>query len=240
MKIEDFRTFAESNNVIPVYRTLLADGETPLNVYKKLAKNMAGTFLLESAEHGGVWSRYSFIGAHSQTTLTEKDGVALWLVKPPAGVPEGMSPLEALRKTVAHLKSPKIAGLPTLTGGLVGYMGYDSVRRLEKISTIAEKDIELPEIAFMLTNDIAVMDHSQGTITLIANAINWDGSDERIDESYADAVSRLDRMQSELQAPLSGDVSEIPEEKTPVFSRNINTNQFIAKVEIAKEEIRAG
>ena len=240
MKIEDFRDFASSHNVIPVYRTLLADGETPLNVYKKLAKNMPGTFLLESAEHGGVWSRYSFIGAHSQTTLTEKDGVAVWIGKPPAGVPEGMSPLEALRKTVAHLKSPKIAGLPTLTGGLVGYMGYDSVRRLEKISTIAKKDIELPEIAFMLTSDLAVMDHSQGTITLIANAINWDGSDERIDESYADAVSRLDRMQRELLAPLLGDVSEIPEKNVPTFSRNINTDQFIEKVEIAKEEIRAG
>ena len=80
-----------------------------------------------------------------------------------------MNPLEALRKTVAHLKSPKIAGLPTLTGGLVGYMGYDSVRRLEKLPILATKDIELPEIAFMLTSDLAVMDHSEGTITLIAN-----------------------------------------------------------------------
>ena len=174
MKIEEFRQYAKSNNVIPVYRKLLGDGETPLNIYKKLAKNLPGTFLLESAEHGGVWSRYSFIGAHSQTTLTEKDGLAVWLGKPPAGVPQGMNPLEALRKTVAHLKSPKIDGLPTLTGGLVGYMGYDSVRRLEKISNLAKKDIDLPEIAFMLTSDLAVMDHSEGTITLIANAINWD------------------------------------------------------------------
>lgn len=67
MKLEEFREFAKNHNVIPVYRKLLADGETPLNVYKKLAKNLPGTFLLESAEHGGVWSRYSFIGAYSQT-----------------------------------------------------------------------------------------------------------------------------------------------------------------------------
>jgi anthranilate synthase component 1 len=240
VKLEEFREFAKSNNVIPVYRRLLADGETPLNVYKKLAKNLPGTFLLESAEHGGVWSRYSFIGAHSQTTLTEKDGVAIWLGKPPAGVPQGMNPLEALRKTVAHLKSPTIAGLPTLTGGLVGYMGYDSVRRLEKLPNLAVKDIELPEIAFMLTSDLAVMDHSEGTITLIANAINWDGSDERIDESYADAVSRLDRMQAELLTPLAGDVSEIPSKRAPQFDRNMDESEFIAKVEIAKEEIRAG
>ena len=240
MKLEEFREYAKKNNVIPVYRKLLGDGETPLNIYKKLAKNLPGTFLLESAEHGGVWSRYSFIGAHSQTTLTEKDGVAVWLGKPPAGVPQGMNPLEALRKTVGHLKSPKIEGLPTLTGGLVGYMGYDSVRRLGKISNLATKDIDLPEIAFMLTSDLAVMDHSEGTITLIANAINWDGSDERIDESYADAVARLDRMQAELLAPLAGDVSNIPAKTAPQFDRNMSADEFMAKVEIAKEEIRAG
>lgn len=240
MKLEEFRHHAMNHNVIPVYRKLLGDGETPLNVYKKLAKNQPGTFLLESAEHGGAWSRYSFIGVHSQTTLIEKEGEAVWIGKPPAGVPIGMNPLEALRKSVAHLKSPKIEGLPTLTGGLVGYMGYDSVRRLEKIPDLAHKDIELPEIAFMLTSDLAVMDHSEGTITLIANAINWDGSDERIDESYSDAVSRLDRMQRELQTPLAGDVSEIPAKVAPNFERNMSAVEFMAKVETAKEEIRAG
>ena len=240
MKIEDFREFAKSNNVIPVYRTLLADGETPLNVYKKLAKNRPGTFLLESAEHGGAWSRYSFIGAHSQTTLTEKDGVAVWIGKPPAGVPVGMDPLTALRQTVAHLKSPKIAGLPTLTGGLVGYMGYDAVRRLEKLPQTATKDINLPEISFMLTSDLAVMDHSDGTITLIANAINWDGSNERIDESYLDAVGRLDRMQDELLTSIPGDVSALPSKITPTFERNMSEEQYKAKVEVAKEEIRSG
>ncbi len=240
MKLDEFREFAKSNNVIPVYRKLLADGETPLNVYKKLAKNLPGTFLLESAEHGGVWSRYSFIGAHSQTTLTEKAGAAVWIGKPPAGVPVNMSPLEALRKAVAHLKSPKIVGLPTLTGGLVGYMGYDCVRSLERLPELSIKDIAIPEIAFMLTSDLAVMDHAEGTITLIANAINWDGSDDRIDESYEDALSRLDRMQSELQQPLAGDVSPIPTKSKPAFTRNMSAEEFMAKVEVAKEEIRAG
>ena len=240
MNLNEFREHAKTHNVIPVYRKLLADGETPLNIYKKLAKNLPGTFLLESAEHGGVWSRYSFIGVHSQTTLTEKNGTAIWLGTPPAGGPQGMDPLEALRTSVAHLKSPKIAGLPTLTGGLVGYMGYDCVRRLERLPEFSEKDIHLPEIAFMLTSDLAVMDHVAGTIILIANAINWDGSDERVDESYADSVARLDRMQADLLQPLAGDVSAIPEKSQPQFSRNMTEAEFKAKVEIAKEEIRAG
>ena len=240
MKIEEFRKHAQSHNVIPVYRKLLADGETPLNIYKKLAQNKPGTFLLESAEHGGVWSRYSFIGVKSQTTLTEKDGQALWIGKPPVGVPTGVDPLTALRQSVAHLKSPKIEGLPTLTGGLVGYMGYDAVRRLEKLPTSSARDIELPEIAFMLTSDLVVMDHSDGTIILIANAINWDGSSQRVDDSYLDAVSRLDRMQKELLGPIAGDVSALPSFDKPIFDRNMSEQDFKSKVEIAKEEIRAG
>lgn len=240
MKIEEFREYARNNNVIPVYRRVLADGETPLGIYKKLAKNNSGTFLLESAEHGGAWSRYSFIGVRSKTTLTEEDGVAKWLGTPPAGVPRDMDPLQALRESVAHLKTPIIAGLPPLTGGLVGYMGYDAVRRLETLPSLSNDDLNLPEIAFMLTSDLAVMDHSDGTVTLIANAINWDGSDDRVDEAYAESVERLDRMYLDLQSALPGDVSEIPEFKAPDFDRNISADEFRAKVEIAKEEIRAG
>jgi len=240
MNLDEFRSFARDHNVIPVFRKVLADGETPLGIYKKLAKNNPGTFLLESAAHGGVWSRYSFIGVRSQTTLTERDGKAAWLGTPPVGVPVDMDPLQALRLSVAHLKTPVIDGLPPLTGGLVGYMGYDAVRRLEKLPTLAIDDLNLPEIAFMLTSDLAVMDHSDGTLTLIANAINWDGSDERVDEAFLEAQIRLDRMQQDLLSPLAGDVSEIPISALPDFDRNISADEFRAKVEIAKEEIRAG
>jgi anthranilate synthase component 1 len=224
MKLEEFREYAKSFNVIPVYRKLLADSETPLGVYRKLAKNAPSTFLLESAEHGGAWSRYSFIGANSQATLSEKDGKATWVGTTPAGAPVGIDPLDALRLSASHLRSPKIEGLPPLTGGLVGYMGYDSVRRLEKLPTLSEKDIALPE----------------GTITLIANAINWDGSGERIDQAFADAQSRLDRMQSDLQGSLSGYVDELPIKENPEFSRNITGDEYISKILQAKEEILAG
>jgi anthranilate synthase component 1 len=142
--------------------------------------------------------------------------------------------------SVAHLKSPKIEGLPTLTGGLVGYMGYDAVRRLEKLPELSAKDLSLPEITFILTSDLAVLDHSDGTIILIANAINWDGSSERIDEAFSDAQSRLDRMQNELMQPITGNVSEIPVPRKPVFEINMQEAEFLSKVENAKEEIRAG
>lgn len=240
MNLEEFREYAKTNNVVPVYRKLLADGETPLGVYRKLAKNKPSTFLLESAEHGGAWSRYSFIGAHSSATLSEKDGKAIWVGTTPAGAPAGIDPLVALKLSAAHLKSPKIAGLPPLTGGLVGFMGYDSVRRLEKLPELSTKDIPIPELAFMLTSDLAVLDHAEGTITLIANAINWDGTDGRVDEAYQDAVARLDRMQADLATPIPGFVDELHDVKTPVFERNISEPEFLSKVATIKEEILSG
>lgn len=240
MKIEEFRTFAKEFNVIPVWRKLLADSETPLGVYRKLAKNAPGTFLLESAEHGGVWSRYSFIGVRSEATLTEKNGLAVWEGTPPAGAPSGMPPLDALRITAAHLRSPKIPGLPPLTGGLVGYMGYDCVRSLEKLPNLAVKDVPVPDLTFLLTSDLAVVDHSEGTITLIANAINWDGSDEHVDEAWAQAQSRLDRMQDDLLSPIPGFLAEIGKHSPPQYKRHTPADTYRANVDRVKAEIVAG
>ena len=240
MELSTFREFAKNYNVIPVTRKLLADGETPIGVYRKLAKLNPNTFLLESAEHGGVWSRYSFIGVASEATLTERDGAVFWRGTMPAGAPTGVDPLTALRATAAHLRSPKLAGAPTLTGGLVGYLGYDSVRRLEKLPAISKDDLQVPELEFMLTSDLAVMDHAEGTITLIANVINWDGSDERVDEVYELAIKRLDRMQKDLQAPLPGNLAYLDQKSAPNFTRNIQDAAFLEKVAIIKEEIKKG
>lgn len=240
MQLSEFREYAKNYNVIPVTRKLLADGETPIGVYRKLAKMKPNTFLLESAEHGGVWSRYSFIGVQSEATLTEKDGKVFWQGTMPAGAPTNVDPLTALRMSAAHLRSPQIVGMPTLTGGLVGYMGYDSVRRLEKLPSIAKDDLDIPELQFMLTSDLAVMDHAEGTITLIANVINWDGSDDRVDEVYEFAVKRLDRMQNDLQAALPGHLAFVDEKSAPQYNRNITDAEFLNKVAKVKEEIKAG
>ena len=240
MQLTSFREYAKRYNVIPVTRKLLADGETPIGVYRKLAKLKPNTFLLESAEHGGVWSRYSFIGVQSEATLTEKDGKVFWRGTMPAGAPTDVDPLTALRMAAAHLRSPQMEGMPTLTGGLVGYMGYDSVRRLEKIPTITKDDLKIPELQFMLTSDLAVMDHAEGTITLIANVINWDGSDERVDEVYELAQKRLDRMQSDLQTALPGNLAFVDDKSAPEYKRNISDSEFINKVAAIKEEIKAG
>lgn len=240
MNLTEFREYAKNYNVIPITRKLLADGETPIGVYRKLSKLKANTFLLESAEHGGVWSRYSFIGVASEATLTEKNGKVFWRGTMPAGAPTDVDPLTALRMAAAHLRSPQLPNMPTLTGGLVGYLGYDSVRRLEKLPSIAKNDLNVPELEFMLTSDLAVMDHAEGTITLMANVINWDGSDERVDEVYELAIKRLDRMQSDLQTALPGNLAFVDEKSAPEYQRNISESEFVKKVTQVKEEIKAG
>ncbi len=238
--IEQFREYAKNFNVIPVALTLLADNETPITLYTKLAGNRESTFLLESAEHGGAWSRYSFIGVSSSATLTEKDGLAHWLGTMPAGAPTGINPLEALQIASQHLKTPKFADLPPLTGGLVGYMGYDAVRRLENLPNIAPDELNLPEITFMLTSDLAVYDHLKGSVTLIANAINWDGSSSGVDEAYFSAVERLNAMKLALSAPMPSSVAQLPVSDKPHYSGNFTSEKFQQQVLEIKEEIKAG
>ena len=139
-----------------------------------------------------MWSRYSFVGVRSHATLTERDGQAHWLGEPPVGVPVDGDPLEALRETVHTLHTPRLPDLPPLTGGMVGYLGYDTVRRLERLPELTKDDLQLPELAMLFATDLAVLDHEDGVVLLIANAVNYDATDERVDEAWADAVARLD------------------------------------------------
>ena len=207
--LDVFGELARTRRVIPVVRRLLADGETPLGVYRKLAKGEPGTFLLESAEHGGVWSRFSIVGAHSAATLTERDGQAHWIGMPPAGVPIDGDPTLALRDTVAALATARIGGLPPLTGGMVGAISYDAVRRWEKVPDTGRDELHLPELAMVLATDLAVLDHSDGSVLLIANAVNYDDTDARVEWAWRDAVARLDRMTAELGASAPSTVAVV-------------------------------
>ena len=237
--LQVFTELARSRRVIPVVRRLLADGETPIGVYRKLAQDAPGTFLLESAEHGGVWSRYSIVGARSRATLTEQDGEACWIGEPPVGVPISGDPTVALRDTISALATSRIAGLPPLTGGMVGAITYDAVRRWEKVPDTGVDELGLPEIGMVLATDLAILDHADGSLLLVANVINYDDSDERIEWAWADGLDRLDRMTRELAAPADSTVAVIESVDLDLHSSH-TPEQFYDLVERCKEEIRAG
>jgi anthranilate synthase component 1 len=236
---EEFQRLGTEYRVVPVVRRLLADGETPVGVYRKLAGNRAGTFLLESAEHGRVWSRYSFIGVRCAATLTERDGTTVWVGDAPDfATDHSDDPLAALRDTVERLRTPRLPDLPPLTGGLVGYVSYDAVRRLERLPSTVPDDLGMPELAMMLVTDLAVLDHSDGSIVLIANVFR----DGRVDDAlaYDDAVARLDAMTTELAKPAEPSVVSVVSNDAPSYTRRTEATEFMRSVEKAKEEIRAG
>ncbi|GAA2892092.1 anthranilate synthase component I [Streptomyces mexicanus] len=244
MDLETFRKLAGDRRVIPVTRKLLADGDTPVALYRKLAAERPGTFLLESAENGRSWSRYSFVGVRSAATLTEREGRAHWLGTPPVGVPVEGDPLAALRATVEALHTPRDLaddlGLPPFTGGMVGYLGYDIVRRLEEIGPGEHDELKLPELTMLLTSDLAVLDHWDGTVLLIANAINHNDLDTGVDEAYADAVARLDAMEADLSRPVAQPPAVLPPSELPEYTARWGGEDFRAAVEDVKERIRAG
>ncbi|NUR71404.1 MAG: anthranilate synthase component I [Hamadaea sp.] len=240
--LEDFEKRAQGRRVLPVARRLLADGETPVGVYQKLGGG-PGTFLLESAEPaaGAAWSRYSFIGVRSLATLTERDGQAVWLGNPPADLPSAGDPLEVLRATLDALGHDHLDdGLPPLTGGLVGFLGYDFVRRLERLPSLAEDDLHLPELGLMLATDLVVLDHYAGAAILIANAVlPADGTTEDARAAYHMAVGRLDAMTTALSRPTPPLVSTVSGGVPALRSRTAD-GEFPKAVEAAKAAIRAG
>lgn len=244
MDLETFRKLAIDRRVIPVSRRLLADGDTPVGLYRKLAAERPGTFLLESAENGRSWSRYSFVGVRSAATLTSRDGEAHWLGTPPVGVPTSGDPLTALRATVEALHTPRdptgTETLPPFTGGMVGYLGYDIVRRLERIGPGERDDLRLPELTMLLTSDLAVLDHWDGSVLLIANAINHNDLASGVDEAYADAVARLDAMAADLSRPVAQPPAVLPPSELPEYTALWGGEQYQEAVEDIKERIRAG
>jgi len=236
---DEFRALAAEHRVVPVTRKVLADSETPLSAYRKLAAGRPGTFLLESAENGRSWSRWSFIGAGAPSALTVRDGQATWLGATPDGAPTGGDPLEALRATMDLLSTGPLAGMPPLSGGMVGFFAYDFVRRLERLPELALDDLHLPDMLLLLATDIAAVDHHEGTITLIANAVNFNGSDDHVDSAYDDALARLDVMTAALGQPLSSTVATFTRpEPHPRAQRT--EQEYGAVVERLVKEIEAG
>jgi anthranilate synthase component 1 len=237
--LASFRELARDRRVIPVVRRFLADGETPIGVYRKLSGNRPGTFLLESAEQG-IWSRYSIVGAASRATLTSRDGEVCWLGAPPVGVPCSGDPLAALRDTVAALRTPDLPGMPPLTGGMVGFVSWDAVRRWERIPETTIDELTVPELSMSLATDLAVFDHSDATLLLVANAVNYDNTDAGVDEAWADAVARLDRMTEQLAQPAPSTVAVHALPAHPPARNRSERAEYLSAVAEGKAAIRDG
>ena len=243
---ETFHELADQGyRVIPIVRRLLADSLTPVGFYERLAHGRTGTFILESAEFGGTWSRFSFIGVNSMAQLrADAHGQANWLGTVPAGVPTHGDVIDVAHATLKALKAPRVEGLPNLTSGLVGTVGWDAIRHWEPtLRAEAPNETGQPELVLALATDIAVVDHVSGSVWLIANAVNVDDKPTRADNAYDQAVERLNRMQSDASTPTPGEarVSALdPNIQQPELRFRTAKAEYESWVEAARKHIIDG
>ncbi|ALE91922.1 anthranilate synthase [Arthrobacter alpinus] len=241
--LEEFRELARTRRVVPVHLKVLVDAQTPIGLYRTLAAGAPGTFLMESAAVGGAWSRYSFIGVRSRATLTTNDGVAHWQGEPPVGVPLEGNPVDAMAATLKLLATERLPGLPPFTSGLVGFVGWEAVRHWEKLPNPPEDDLHLPELAMNLVSDMAVHDNTEGTVLLIANAINVNGTDENVDGAWDDAVARVRAMVEQLRTPVAQPMS-VMDNPAASFADSVqerwDRNEYLNALDRSKEAIVDG
>jgi anthranilate synthase component 1 len=240
---DDFGALLEGRRVVPVFRELFADGETPVGIYRKLAAGKPGTFLLESAEQGGIWSRYSVIGVSSFGVLTQSADAATWLdygisAERALGPQHPDSPLESVAHLHARWATPKVEGHPPLTGGLVGFIGWEAVRQIERLPDAPPADYDIPGQAFSFVSELVVLDHRTGIVLLVATALN-DAVDDA-DALWADAQARLDYMQERLAGPAEAWLAEVDLSREPTPVARTTETEFAAAVERSKRYIHDG
>lgn len=238
-----FAGLLAEHRVIPVMRELFADGETPVGIFRKLAAGQPGSFLLESAEQGGIWSRFSFVGVSSFGVLTQQGDRSHWLdygvsEERALGDAAGLGPLAALGHLYERWQSPRLPDHPPLTGGLVGFIGWEAIRQIERLPNQPPADYEVPGQAFSFVADLVVIDHKFGTVQLIANVLN-DGHDTDA-ELWSGAQARLDGLQARLAQPAEAWLAEVDLTTLPDPTNRTAREDFLAAVGTAKEHIRDG
>jgi anthranilate synthase component 1 len=241
---DDFAArLAAGHRVVPVIRELFADGETPVGVYRKLAQGKPGTFLLESAEQGGIWSRFSFVGVSSFGVLTQDGDTATWLdyglpVERALGEVHPAGPLDAVAHLYERWSTPQVPGHPPLTGGLVGFIGWEAIRQIERLPNVPPADFSVPGQALSFVSELVVLDHRFGTVLLIAAALN-DGTEER-DVLWGDAQRRLDAMQHAIAQPNEVFLAEVDLTIAPTPIPRIQPSEYHEAIERSKKYIVDG
>ncbi len=242
----EFVKKAEEGNLIPVYRELVADIDTPVSAFLKLRQAGAGenAFLLESVAGSENIARYSYMACDPlqiistkgrQVTIHENGSSR------EAELGDGQDPLDLVRETLSAYQFVPVDGGDRFYGGAVGYLGYDVVRFFEDIPDDKPDDLGLPDSQFMLTDTIIVFDHVMRRLRVVANA-HVTGDPQ---EAYWDAIARIDRLADALRKPLAqqevatNSVAHVPPDARALRS-TMTRQQHREAVERAKEYIRAG
>jgi len=239
---DEFHRLAADHTVVPVWRELLADLVTPVAVFARCVGDQPG-FLLESVEHGERWSRWSFVGRNPIATLTSRGGALQVEGELHPDVPTDRGMLAAVEAILERYRSPQLADLPPLHGGLVGYLGYDVVREVERLPDVPHDDRAHPDAVLSIVGQVAAVDHWRQRVTLIDNVIVDPGADRAtLDAAYDAAVARLDQLAADGARPLDEPMlaPPRPDDEPPEVTSSMADGRYQEAVEVAREHIFAG
>src|SRR5678816_815653 len=224
-ELNEIQKLREQGNVIPVYKSVIADFLTPVSAYLKLERDRKYAFLLESVEGGATLGRYSFLGCDPFLVSRYSKGQ-------PADF------MASLRATLKRYKSVTLPNLPPFTGGAVGYFGYDMVRVIENIPDTGRDDLGIDDAVLMFYKTVLAFDHLRHQIHIISNLL-VDESKEPLETQYAKAEEEIRNIEALLRMPMEPPASTSGQEEVQVRS-NFEKNDYLNAVGKAKEYIAAG
>jgi anthranilate synthase component 1 len=239
LSLDEFRGLAAQGNLIPLYREILADYETPVSAFAKIDHGPTA-YLLESVAGGENWARYSFLGSGSSAVIHEQKGdLVLSRGKQAIRIQSGGNPLARLQELMEEYRPVTVPGLPRFVGGAVGYFSYDMVRTFEELPSRRKDGGGLPDFAFLLTDTLLIFDNVSQKIKVVANAYVESGKERDVREAYRHATARIENMIARLKRP-SRRVRQKQRRKPITFTSNMSKADFEKMVVRTKEYIRAG
>ena len=232
MNFKEFSDLAKKHKTIPVYKRVMADLLTPISVYMKLKKKSDYSFIFESVEHGNQYGRYSFIGRDPQCILRSIDNVTqkyeegVWNEDP-------SDFLHLLRNIQSRYDAPKLSGLPNFSGGLVGYLGYESIVWTEKIPIHGNDMLQCPDAVFMLFHELIAFDHLQNQIILFSNVqIN---DETNLEKSYDEAINKIDQLGEALHVDINFQTDSMITHSKSKLTSDYNKEDFKEAILKVKE-----
>lgn len=232
----EFLKLAKKGNLIPVYKEILADLETPLSSFLKIDNNNYA-YLLESVEGGENVARYSFLGSNPSMVFKSKGkNIEIIKGKKTEKFITKTDPIDELKKILSQFKFVKLKELPRFCGGLVGYLGYDMVRFFEKLPDKNPDDLKMPDSVFLLTDTILIFDHAQHTLKIISNA-HCQGNPSY---AYQEAITKIKRIEKELKKDTPSSKNKKYNTASLGVTSNFKKDDFKKAVLKAKEYIARG
>lgn len=241
--LDKFKDLSRQGNIIPLYKEILGDLDTPVSAYLKL--NKKPSFLLESVIGGEKWARYSFVGINPSLIIScDGNRVCIRDDKKEA-VTDVKDPLSVIEEILKKYKPVMIEGFPRFYGGLVGYIGYDNVKFFEKVPDIQKPKLPMPDIFLMLPEIVLIFDNLKQTIKIVYSAFT---EDKDIESAYREAEEKVDQIIFELKEGsistkkrikpfLNAQSFSLSEEQ---FSSNFSKEDFLKAVQKSKEYVMSG